>query len=266
MAAKRGPSYPLMGLPEAIDRARALYAQDGTARTQQDVAVRAWGYGSLNGTSLRVIAALKHYGLLESSDDGVKLTDRATAILLEEAGSTEWVHAVNDAAEAPVMFRTILTEFGGNLPSDAAIVSYLVRKQGFVESAAQNLVTSLRETIDFTKQTNQRAPAENASGRSPIERGRGEDARGDSEIVRQKSSVVGQQNGERMEYNWPLSGNAVATLVVSRPLLPDDIEVLSDYLKIAKRVLASPALDGRSPGGGTVADPNHGQTSGGAAT
>jgi len=248
-----------MGLPEAIDRARALYAQDGTARTQQDVAVRAWGYGSLNGTSLRVIAALKHYGLLESADDGVKLTDRATAILLEEAGSEEWRQAVNEAATAPVMFRTITTEFGGNLPSDGAIVSYLVRKQGFVESAAQNLVDSLRKTIEFAKQSTPGAPASSPDQPAPRPRGAQQRPASDGEDVRQKFDGAGPNLGGRMEFTWPLSENAVATLTVSRELDPDDVELLSDYFAVARRALekAARVRRGREGTGAPAPVPTH---------
>ena len=40
-----------------------------------------------------------------------------------------------------------------------------------------------------------------------------------------------------MEFNWPLSGNAMATLTVSRELEPDDIETLAAYFETAKKAL-----------------------------
>jgi hypothetical protein len=44
-----------------------------------------------------------------------------------------------------------------------------------------------------------------------------------------------------MEFNWPLSGNAVATLTVSKKLDLDDIETLTSYFEVAKRALKKAA-------------------------
>jgi DNA-binding protein YbaB len=44
-----------------------------------------------------------------------------------------------------------------------------------------------------------------------------------------------------MQFTWPLSENAVATLTVSKQLDPDDVELLSDYFAVAKRALVKAA-------------------------
>ena len=47
--------------------------------------------------------------------------------------------------------------------------------------------------------------------------------------------------GESMEFSWPLSGNALATLTVTRTLEHDDIETLCDYFETAKKALRKAA-------------------------
>ncbi len=44
-----------------------------------------------------------------------------------------------------------------------------------------------------------------------------------------------------MEFNWPLSGDAVATLTVSKKLDLDDIETLNSYFEVAKKALKKAA-------------------------
>lgn len=44
-----------------------------------------------------------------------------------------------------------------------------------------------------------------------------------------------------MEFTWPLSGDAVATLSVTKTLDADDIETLEQYFAIAKKALTKAA-------------------------
>lgn len=230
MAGKRGPNYPAFGLGEAINRARKLYEQDGTARTAPEVAVRAWGYTTLNGSSLRALAGVRQYGLLESSEDSVKLSDRALAILLSPVGSSDRVQAINEAAHAPAIFATLNELYTDGLPSDAAIVSTLVRKYGFQEEPAQKCVSAYRETIELVKQ----------SGVADIPpTGAEQPAR--SEKRDERPATGRDTQGGRMEFHWPLSGDAQATLTVSRRLDADDIETLVSYFEIAKKALRKSA-------------------------
>jgi len=239
--AKRGPSYPAFGLKEAIERARQLHRQDGSAPTAPEVAVRAWGYGSLNGVSLRVLSALKQYGLLESAGDNVKLTERALAIILEPEGSTERTAAIQAAVSAPSIFGTIAAEYQGELPSDAALVSYLVRRQGFQERAAQRLVEAFRETVELAKESP--VPQITETGQPPVQKLASDTGRGNERaVIEQQSGRPGSGEGDRMEFKWPLSGDAVAVLTVTKSVLDaDDIEILVGNFQLATKVLRKAA-------------------------
>ncbi len=222
MPGKRGPNYPAFGLGEAILKAQKLYEQDGTARTAPDVAIQAWGYTTLNGTSLRVIAALRQYGLLESAEDAIKLSDRALAIIL---ASPDKAKAIHEAANAPAVFGLIKQEFSDGLPSDAAIVSTLVRKYGFQASAAGRCVASFRETIELEKATvDSDIDVRWETSQPPP-------PRRDAALDRQPE----RQGATRVMLQWLLADDGVATLTVNKRLAPADIDALKAYLDIVKQ-------------------------------
>lgn len=151
MANPRSRNYPAISLGEAISKADAFYKQEGRARVDAKSAVAAWGYGSLNGSSLRVLSALRQFGLLDGGNDDVRLSETALTLLVEPQGSPDYASALQSALHGPALFQDIITEYGGDLPSDPALASYLVRKQKFGEQAAKTLIESFRESVELVK-------------------------------------------------------------------------------------------------------------------
>lgn len=241
MATKRGPSYPALGLGAAIHRAKQLYDQDGKAQTTQDVAIQAWGYTSKNGASLRTLSAVRQYGLLDGGGDRVRVSDRALAIILEPQGSAERVRAIREAAESPAIFAALMKEYPDEVPSDATMIAHLVRRLGFDGVAANRIVEAFRETVDLVKQSSGDDITSSAQKSAP------DDQIAPVRVPTHYRPVTGEQvptvqpEAGRMEFTWPLSGNALATLTVTRTLDPEDIETLEDYFKIAKKALAKAA-------------------------
>jgi hypothetical protein len=147
-----------------------------------------------------------------------------------------------------------LAEYGENVPSDAALVAHLVRRQGFSESAAQNVVSAFRESVELAKQSGgvhttesmerpQVATEQPRTGQRPEGRARSPEA------------PKRDAGGEAMEFNWPLSGNAVATLIVSKKLDLDDIVTLTSYFEVAKRALTKAATPASVPATAPVEAP-----------
>lgn len=239
----RSRNYPAFGLPGAIDRARDLYQRDGKALVPAEVAVQAWGYGGLNGASLRVLAALKQYGLLEDPKaKHVKLSSRALTILLDPEDSTERAEAIKAAAREPAVFQELFAQYPDGIPSDAAMISHLVRNGGFHEGGAKAVITAFRDTIALVDASPvadiSRTPRQETGGQS-TERSRPDEAHGTHSA------------GERpLEFTWPLSGDSTARLTVSRSLEPDDIETLAAYFEIAKKALGKAARGSASAGHG----------------
>lgn len=232
----RSRNYPSLGLGEALSRAREFYAKNGKAQVTSDAAVQAWGYGSLNGASLRVLGALRQYGLLDDpAPKRVKLSPRALTILLEPEDSSERAVALREAAKAPAVFGELMEHYGADIPSDEALSSHLIRNAGFSADGATSLIAAFRDTLDLAgKAVNADIPPKKDGQRG------GGSADGKKDEHRRVSPHHANDGGH-MEFNWPLSGDAVATLTVSRQLEPDDVETLAAYLEIAKRTLAKAA-------------------------
>ncbi|MFL5561289.1 MAG: hypothetical protein ACJ79K_07445 [Gemmatimonadaceae bacterium] len=234
MGRSRSKNYPAMGLGEAIERARLLYKQEGRAPAPADVMVRAWGYNTLNGASIRTLSALRQYGLVEGNNESSRLTPRALALLLEDENHPDYADALFQAFESPALFQDILTDYDKfELPSDGALNSYLVRKQEFTESAAKTLTQAFRDSVDLVRAKH---PAYFRDTAQPSV------ARPAPQTPESKPLVIQDlhpnMSAWKWEQTWNLSEDIVASLSLkgARPA-PEDVEMLSEYLDLAKRAL-----------------------------
>lgn len=150
MAKTRSPSYPIVGLGEAIDKARLVWSKDYQAELPREVIVEHMGYGSLNGKSLGILATVAKFGLLEGRGDNTRVTDLAVQILAHERGDRERVEAIEQASQAPKLYQEISDKFDGRSPSDQALKSYLLTR-GFTISGAQAVIRAFRETEEFVE-------------------------------------------------------------------------------------------------------------------
>jgi hypothetical protein len=149
----RSPSYPFIGLPEAVERARTLYAAGRRSAVSADAAAEAWGYSPKSSGGKQTIAALRAFGLVEG-EGTVRLTDRAVHILLEdglESGSTERDRLLRQAALAPPVYMRLWERYGPDLPSDKGLQTHLVLEMGFNENAVVDVIRGYKATLDFAK-------------------------------------------------------------------------------------------------------------------
>ena len=145
MAKVRSPSYPSISLKEAIEKVTSIYEQNYQSPVPRHVAAELMGYGSLNGKSLGVLAALSKYGLIEGRGDDTRVSDVALAIIAHEPGTPERALAIADAAARPELFAEIDARFSGGKASNAAVRSWLMT-QKFIPAAAEAVVRAYRET------------------------------------------------------------------------------------------------------------------------
>ncbi len=234
MTRSRSRNYPSLSLGEAIERARTLYKQEGRAAAPADVVVRAWGYNSLNGASLRVLSALRQYGLLEGSNDGMKLSGRALTILLEPETHPDYAEALHEALQAPALFQDIVQEYATDLPSDPALISYLVRKQNFGEAAARTLIAAFRESAELVRNKTTGYitddEAVNALTTSPSNM--------PVKPLLQRELEPRAVRPTR-EFTFPLSDDTVIALGITGPMpTKDDMEAITDWLKLVERQIS----------------------------
>jgi hypothetical protein len=230
MGRSRSPSYPQIGLREAVQRVKSVYDRDYQNALTREVAAERLGYSGLNGKSLAVLAALGRYGLVEGRGDEVRVTDLAARILAYPVASPERSEAVAEAARKPALFGRLDERFAGGAASDAAIRAWLVT-QGFIPPAAEAVVRSYRETKQFLAEQPVRqpiSPRPAAEQLSPGETGLAAEPPARPEGIRR--AVFGLAEGE---------------VVITAPvfLSAESVDDLRDYLEVfMKRALREAGL------------------------
>jgi hypothetical protein len=151
----RSPSFPFIGLREALDRARAFYEAEQRNAARPETAAAHWGYSPKSSGGKQTIAALRSFGLLEG-DALVKLSGRALRILLDEReGSEERSRLVQQAALMPPVHARLWERYGAELPSLQTLRLSLILDEGFNENSVDDFLTEYRETLEYARLTDQ---------------------------------------------------------------------------------------------------------------
>jgi hypothetical protein len=146
----RSPSYPIISISDAIERLRKIYQRDKRAFTTYDAILEHLGYSAKgrSGTSGRVVAALRMYGLLDEKSGQFRVSDSGFRILEYPEDSPERQGLVKEAALKPPVFRKLLEYYSGEIPSDTALRSHLIFNEGFNPDSVGNFIRAFRETLD----------------------------------------------------------------------------------------------------------------------
>jgi hypothetical protein len=149
MASKeRSPNYPSIGLGEAVTRLKLFYESEGKTSVDQEVAVKAMGYGGLSGASRTKLAALKQYGLLQGRADKIAITTLGLRVVHPD-DEPDLADALREAARNPVIFSELLETHAE--ASDNAVVAFLVKSKGFTDDGARQLAKSFKDTLAVAK-------------------------------------------------------------------------------------------------------------------
>jgi hypothetical protein len=152
MARERSPNYPAYGLPSAIQFAKMVWDQEKRTAVEMEVIARALGSESVSGPVRSKVAAMRQYGLLQSVNGKLKVSDRAITLILQKPGQPDYDQAAAESAIAPSLFAELA--FDKPDASDEALNFYLVRDLKFSTDGAKRLIRSYRETTAFAKLEN----------------------------------------------------------------------------------------------------------------
>lgn len=158
MPRSRSPSYPQIGLAEAVRRVQSVYNSDYTSLLTRDVAAQRLGYSGVNGKSLVVMAALHRYGLLSGKGEALRVSDLALRIIAHPPGTAERRQALAEAAGKPALFQRLDQRFPKRMASDGTLRAYLIT-QGFIPPAAEAAIRAYRETQAMLDQEREGAPS-----------------------------------------------------------------------------------------------------------
>lgn len=148
MARVRSPNFPVISLPQAVERIEAIYDREQTVPADRETLARHLGYGGLNGASIKMISALGKYGLLEETADKQFRVSKLAMAIMHPASEDEKRDALREAASGPALFQKLNEQFDGQRPSETNLRSWLLRN-GFAKSAVDNVVKAYGETMDL---------------------------------------------------------------------------------------------------------------------
>lgn len=148
----RGPSYPYVGLEEAVSLTRKMYDFTKRAPAPVDSIIKdAWKYSPTSSSGQKVLAALKAFGLVEDSPGtngkALKVTQRAIRILLGDEDSSERREEIRKAALSPKWYEFCWKQWGKEMPS--SMRSSLLVEHGFVETTVESFLRDYRKTVAF---------------------------------------------------------------------------------------------------------------------
>jgi hypothetical protein len=163
MAAPRSPRYPLIDLPSSIALIRKVWKAEGRNTMSPEVAAKHMGYKGINGASLRTIATLRKFRLLEGRGDDVKVSDDAITILAdEETKSPERAEAIKRSAFNEGLYAELKAKFSTK-PSETNLRAYLI-KNGFSEDAARTATAVYLSTLEFVEKETSGYTTQSGSG------------------------------------------------------------------------------------------------------
>jgi hypothetical protein len=148
----RGPSYPFVDLEAAIGLTQKIYDYTKRSAASTDAIVEhALKYSLKSSGGIKVLAALKSYGLTEELNGNkaktTKITDSAYRILVDDPESPERREAIQAAALAPKWYRFCWDKWGPSPPP--SMRSTLLVNYGFIPTTVDSFLRDYKKTLDF---------------------------------------------------------------------------------------------------------------------
>jgi hypothetical protein len=244
----RSPAYPSMNLKTAIERAETIYKHEKRNAAPVSVVATHCGTNIESSAGLRLISALKQFGLVVEEGSGddrqVRLSGRALDILLAESEDSDArIAAIKDAALSPKIHATIWNNYGGKLPSDATLRIYLIRQLEFNDGMVGRFIKDFRSTISFAKLVQGDTIDEGNSGDD--EESQNQDrGRAMSAVVQQDQSLLKQTV---REFPIPLLSGGIAVVKLPFPMSKDDFKHFTATLTAWEPALTREATSRRQP-------------------
>jgi hypothetical protein len=208
--------------------ARQLWDKEERTPVTPEAAVSALGYASLSGASRIRLSALKKYGLLQETAQGLQLTPLAVRILHAEERSVDHRVAVREAALTPELFRELAEH--QTRASEDSLRRYLLTKMDFTEAGAKQCARSFRDTVEFANL--------DVPGHNQMETSHTSDTAEDKPAVSTLSTAP-SKTAKVLLFSWPLSRDVSAEVrFTGAQVRPLHLERLINYLKLAREAVS----------------------------
>jgi hypothetical protein len=253
-AGARGPAFPSVSFPNALDLTRKVYENSHVRAVSDGEVAVAMGYGSVNGTSSSRLAALRRYGLLISQGDGNRVSSEAVTILEMGKNDPEAAAHIKEMALRPAAFKVMYDRFGEKIPQDNVARVFLMQN-GFQGESANTLIRVYKETITYVQDAVRSIPATPVSTPRredpPVDKTAGDYSRKVDASNKTDASPPLQDTGFKIPENavrFPMSRDSFATIIFNGSVTQEGIEKLRQYLELSLDLypLASELADNAS--------------------
>jgi len=227
----RSPNYPQITFTAALDFAKKIWEQEKKHVVSVDVALKHMGYNSRNGRSAASLSALRKYGLISYEGSGLRVTDDAATIFVYPSGTPEREGRIRELAMLPPLFKELVREFHGGLPSDANLSARLQTERNFSAEGAANLIKTLRHSLELAGVDKAATKSENRAESNPQERQTMTPNVTHTTPPPPSPAVQhGVPTGE--SHTWSLGGSVRAHLTITGELRPKNIKLLKQYVDL----------------------------------
>jgi hypothetical protein len=236
----RSPSYPSIAASKALDIARKVYGAEKRFDVPLAVVTKHGGYtGTKSGPSIRLVAALKKYRVFEDrkGDDLLHMTDAVKRHVMAQTDA-----GIRDALLAEMVDRydeikEAKEKYPDGLPGDEALKSYLVLERQFTDFGASEFIETLKENLSVAK-----PGASDQNGNMNTPQGSGE-----TPPLPPKPHHAPPVRAGEFVLRWNVSSDRVVEFRAPADLTPDDWELVSDYVAVAKKAAARRAKQDDEP-------------------
>jgi hypothetical protein len=237
-----------MDLREAIDKAAILYDYHPQHPIPVKIALEKLGYKAdpPSGTALRTLAALSHYGLIETegqlSERKVRVSELGRSIIIDKRpDSEERKRRIREAALKPTLFVELWQNYGGSLPPDDTLSYELERDGTLNRNVIGEFLATFRSTLKFAGLEKGAILATDGGAKQIAIEEEEEDEGMQQEERNQRESQRGQRGKQPMpattlqdrsdlDLPIPLIEGGQATLRIPVPLTEEDYEYLTGML------------------------------------
>jgi len=255
----RSPSYPNIGLPEALAMLRRIYDVAFTNPIPEEEMARQLGYESASSWLGLRLSAMSKFGLLEiipASPTRAKccmITALGEEVLRNAPESTQHLAALRQAALRPTIYDDLWNRFGSELPPNSEMAAYLVDERKFNPKAVASLLANFRATVECADLKSMPRPKRTISGEtidayanmripgwpstriSPSLTLAQPHAGGTTidEMRRQLEQHFGEASGRMASI--PLADGETATITMPKKMTPQSWQILIDTLELWKK-------------------------------
>jgi hypothetical protein len=232
---QRSPNYPRAALPKILLRLKKYRPQITDEIGDEENIARRLGYSGVTGASVPVISALKKFGLLESSTDGFRFSNRAIEIITLDEDDPAFADLIELTAFTDELYAEIRSHFGKQYPDVNKLREFLLIK-GFVANSIGSVIDLYRQTFDFVaslREDYQSGPDRNIGIDDKVRDNNSEQNREEITVDKKLPKSAGQQWNFELADGIKLSVNFVGTPSISA------LSRLADCLKTIEQFLES---------------------------